>query len=263
MLDNMKICRYAIGNNQHARRVFVPENPGIIALTSGVAKFFLRNRNFVTAEGDVFFADPSYLPRIGYLALSSSGAEFAWISLGAQPTSLIPDFSACEPYRPRRSTEITSFIRTLLAIDNCNPGIAECRTVEQCLSQALLEISMSDKDVEEVSETTSERIKPVLDYMREHFDEHISLDTLANLAGYSRYHFVRFFAKVVGDTPHRYLTSLRTEVAAQWLDAGTDATVAFIGRMCGFPNPTSFARAFRQYAGVTPSEYRARHNGIT
>src|SRR5271166_307767 len=257
MLDDLQVRRVVTETTQQTRGVFVAERPGLVAVMSGVVKFFLRRGHFVAAEGDVFLAHPDYLPRVEYLALSSSGAEFVYTSFGASPVDPVPGSAARAQCRPRRNVAATSALRVLLAVADSEHEGADRRAVELGLRQAFWEAWTSDEKVGGVDET-DDRLVPVLTYMREHFDEHISLDVLAELTGYSRFHFVRFFTEVVGDTPYRYLTALRLEVATRWLDAGNDATVAFIGRECGFPSSTAFTRAFRRHTGVTPSEYRTR-----
>lgn len=104
-----------------------------------------------------------------------------------------------------------------------------------------------------------ERLTPALQYMHEHLTEPISLDVLAGLTGYSRFHFTRLFTEIQGDTPHHYLTAVRVGTAQRWFDAATGDTIAYVGRQCGFSSAAGFSRAFRRHVGVTPSEYRARH----
>lgn len=257
MLDDLQVRRIVTGTAQQTRGVFVAERPGLVAVMSGVVKFFLRRVDFVAAEGDVFLVHPNYLPRVEYRALSSSGAEFVWTSFAASPVDPVPGSAADDQYRPRRNVAVTSVLRVLLAVADSEHESADRRAVERWLRRALWAAWTPDENMLGADETHW-RLAPVLTYMREHFDEHINLDVLAELTGYSRFYFVRFFTEVVGDSPHRYLTALRVDVATRWLDAGTDATVAFIGRACGFPSSTAFTRAFRQYVGMTPSEYRAR-----
>lgn len=263
MLDDLQVRRVVTGTTQQERGVFVTERPGLIAVMSGVVKFFVQRKNFVTAEGDVFLVHPDHGSRVEYLALSGPGAEFACTSFGASPVDPSPpDSAAVDAYQPRRNVAATSVLRVLLTIGGSGHESADRRAVERCLRRALWAASALEDNVAGPYEPDG-RLAPALNYMREHFDEHIDLDVLAELTGYSRFHFVRFFAEVVGDTPHRYLTALRVDVATRWLDAGTDTTVAFIGRACGFPSSAAFTRAFRQYVGVTPSEYRARHKAAS
>jgi AraC family transcriptional regulator len=53
------------------------------------------------------------------------------------------------------------------------------------------------------------QVRKVTNYMREHLDEPIGLDMLADLAGLSRFHFCTAFRLATGCTPHNWLVKLR------------------------------------------------------
>lgn len=71
-------------------------------------------------------------------------------------------------------------------------------------------------------------------------------------------HLTRTFAKCLGLPPIHYLSRLRAERAAVML-ARTDDAVAAIGAAVGWPDPPYFSRRFRALFGVSPREYRHRH----
>jgi AraC family L-rhamnose operon transcriptional activator RhaR len=75
-------------------------------------------------------------------------------------------------------------------------------------------------------------------------------------------HLARTFAKCLGVPPIHYLSRLRAERAAVML-ARTDDSVASIGAAVGWPDPAYFSRRFRAVLGVSPREYRQRHQGGT
>lgn len=71
-------------------------------------------------------------------------------------------------------------------------------------------------------------------------------------------HLARTFARCLGLPPIHYLSRLRAERAAAML-ARTDDPVASIGAAVGWPDPAYFSRRFRAEFGVSPREYRHRH----
>jgi AraC family transcriptional regulator len=84
----------------------------------------------------------------------------------------------------------------------------------------------------------------------------LTLDTLAQEAGLSRYHFLRTFERVTGVTPHQYVLRARLREAAIRLVAAPD-TVIDIALDAGFGDVSNFNRAFRAEFGVSPSKYRS------
>ncbi|MFE5815674.1 helix-turn-helix domain-containing protein [Streptomyces sp. NPDC056479] len=102
----------------------------------------------------------------------------------------------------------------------------------------------------------SRQLETILAYMRENLSQSVSLDDLASLVSFSRFHFVRCFKAATGSTPYRYLTDLRIDLARKYLENGND-TIALIGQRCGFSGSGQFSRSFRRIVGCTPSQYRA------
>jgi AraC-like DNA-binding protein len=95
---------------------------------------------------------------------------------------------------------------------------------------------------------------------RDWADPGLDLDAVAAHAGYSRYHFVRAFKAVYGETPGQYLTHRRIERAEEYLRVA-DLTVTEICHLVGFSSLGTFSATFRTRTGLSPSEYRKKHVG--
>lgn len=92
------------------------------------------------------------------------------------------------------------------------------------------------------------------DYMRANIASNISLETLAELAGLSPYHFLRVFKAVKGLPPHTFQTQLRIDLARKLLSQGED--IADVAYRTGFSDQCHFSRKFRQFTGATPRQYK-------
>jgi AraC family transcriptional regulator len=97
-------------------------------------------------------------------------------------------------------------------------------------------------------------LKRVVDKMQV-LDNELSLESLAQESGYSRVHFVRMFRAATGRSPHNYLLNLRIERARELL-SNPALSLTDIALDCGFSSHSHMTRVFRQFLGVTPSEYR-------
>ncbi len=93
--------------------------------------------------------------------------------------------------------------------------------------------------------------------MDRHFDEPLDLDTLARVAGVSKYHLVRSFEATYDETPIRYLTRRRIE-RAQDLLRHANLTVTEICMLVGFSSVGSFSVRFKTVVGESPTAYRDR-----
>jgi AraC family transcriptional regulator len=102
-------------------------------------------------------------------------------------------------------------------------------------------------------------LRQVLDYIEDNLSEDIALDGLAEVAGYSVFHFARKFALAMGVSPGRYISQKRLENAKTELAAGK-LTLVEIALNAQFSSQASFTRAFHRATGMTPMEYRRRRS---
>jgi AraC-like DNA-binding protein len=84
----------------------------------------------------------------------------------------------------------------------------------------------------------------------------LTLKTLAQEAGLSRYQLIRGFARQLGLTPHAYILQRRVALARRLIRAGQD--FADIALSCGFCDQSHLNRCFVRYLGVTPGQYSSR-----
>ena len=98
-------------------------------------------------------------------------------------------------------------------------------------------------------------IRQVIDHCMEHISDPITVDDLADVAGYSRYHFSRLFAASQGISPAAFVKDLRLKQAVRLLQTEL-MTVKEIADSCGFEDASYFCKAFRQAYKVSPGEYR-------
>jgi AraC family transcriptional regulator len=84
-----------------------------------------------------------------------------------------------------------------------------------------------------------------------------SLEEMAEQAGVSPWHFCRVFRKATGVSPHQYVMKVKLERAQQMLMA-SESALSKIADSLGFTSQSHFTRAFHQFAGETPSDFRRR-----
>jgi AraC-like DNA-binding protein len=89
-------------------------------------------------------------------------------------------------------------------------------------------------------------------YVESHFDQKISLDTLASMAGLSPHHFARAFRESMGVPPHGYVLRRRLEHVEQML-RDTQLPLSQIALAVGFSDQSHLARHFRRLTGMPPS----------
>ena len=72
----------------------------------------------------------------------------------------------------------------------------------------------------------------------------------------SRSQLTRWFNRLVGMSPNRFIIQQRITLATQWLEFSNDS-VSEIAYRLGYKNPSFFTRQFKQTTGKSPSEYKS------
>jgi len=100
------------------------------------------------------------------------------------------------------------------------------------------------------------RINKAFDYIELNLEKPMTLDELAAVANFSKYHFNRIFHSLVGETPFQFVQRLRLEKAASFMLANKYEKISEIAFKCGFSDGSIFSRNFRNYFKISPSQYR-------
>lgn len=102
------------------------------------------------------------------------------------------------------------------------------------------------------------RVRKVIALMEENYHRELSLDVLARSVRLSRWHLGHLFKNEVGASPSRYLRALRMRRAGVLL-ATTFLNVKEIMYKVGVRDQSHFAKDFKSFYGLTPTQYRAAH----
>ena len=102
----------------------------------------------------------------------------------------------------------------------------------------------------------SEVITASMTYINNHYKQDLSLEDVAEFAGFSRYYFSRSFKKQTGYSFKDYLCEKRLQVATDLL-IRTDKSMKDVAAESGFGSVATFNRVFREKKGCTPTQFRA------
>lgn len=102
------------------------------------------------------------------------------------------------------------------------------------------------------------KISQVIDYVKTHYMQPISLDDVSQIACYNKQYFTRIFKKHMKTTFLEYLNEVRIRHIFDEL-IYTDVSISEIAERNGFTNNKNFQKVFRKSYGCTPSEMRKKY----
>lgn len=111
------------------------------------------------------------------------------------------------------------------------------------------------KEVFARKERDIKRLRPLFEFMNQHYTERISLEQANSIVGMSKSHFIRFFRGVTGQPFVGYLNHFRV-AKAQELLSSTDKSIAEVSQEVGFCDQSYFGILFRRFVHMSPLQYR-------
>ncbi len=102
-------------------------------------------------------------------------------------------------------------------------------------------------------------LNSALDYIEQHAQLDFDVAALAAHCCVSESRLYHIFKSRLGTTPVRYRNEIRVENAAHYLRT-TDSSIDRIAELCGFHSAAYFRETFREFTGLTPTEYRSMAN---
>ncbi len=92
-------------------------------------------------------------------------------------------------------------------------------------------------------------------YIRNHMDEPLNREVLADVAGFSVPHLHRIFTGSTGESIASYIRRVRLQRAGNKLRWGA-VDITEVALAAGYTSHAAFSKAFKQQYGLTPSEFR-------
>ncbi|MGW5862752.1 GlxA family transcriptional regulator [Streptomyces sp. NPDC055239] len=157
------------------------------------------------------------------------------------------------------SAGVTAGIDLALALVEEDLGRDEALTVARHLVVFLRRPGNQAQFSAQLSAQTARRepLRELQQWITEHPEEDLCVESLAARARLSPRHFARAFQTETGMTPGKYVERVRVEHARRLLEETSDG-VEEVSRACGYGTPEAMRRAFVKILGSAPAEYRRR-----
>lgn len=99
------------------------------------------------------------------------------------------------------------------------------------------------------------KLKNVIKYIYDNYNKPLHINELSKIAGYSEYHFIRFFKSQTGKTCTNFINALRIEKSLDLL-INTNLSITEIAFNVGYDDVSYFIKVFKRLTSSTPSNYR-------
>jgi AraC-like DNA-binding protein len=226
----------------------------IAVMERGAASFTVDDRSERAERGECFVLEPEVV----HTGVPAVPEGWAYKVLYLEP-ELLADWDGRDATAPRAARwvvfEDPQLQRALLAVHHALAREPDPLARDHALLRAVAALRPHLRPTPNASRKRVEHaaVRRALRYVRERWDQPISLAELAAVAGLSRFELARRFAAQVGLPAHAYQTDLRVNHARAMLRTGR--APAEVALACGFADQAHLTRTFRRIVGVPPGRY--------
>ncbi len=223
-------------------------------------------------EGEIYFI-PSGELHVVYPPSVSNGVRFIYLFDLSVMTHL-KDFAGIQPMLSapflvtrKNSPEIYSDVFDLLMqmqIEYFRQNLYSELTVYSLLMTMFVKLGTNYSNMLATADIQAgkqreyiKQFNDLLAYIDEHYMDALTLEDMASLMGFSKFHFSRLFKDYTGYTFCDYLNYRRIKATEELLPRA-NLSITEIAMQVGFSSISTFNRLFRLYKKCSPSEYRSK-----
>lgn len=204
-----------------------------------------------TANGKSFLSD------LNHSVILPKGCSYEWLCTKSGHCFIIEfecEKTFEEPFSffVKNGEKILKMFKDLEYKRNLKKPMTELESIRDTYSIIL---ALTQTESEQYLPTEKQKkIAPAIEYISQHYNENITNEKLAAIAGMSTVYFRKLFTSVLGVSPISYARNLRIEKAKEMLKSDY-GTLSDISRSLGYPNLYDFSRDFKKHTGVAPSKH--------
>lgn len=233
------------------RRKYV-DNLLLMLVEHGSMRLEYRGRSYTAKPGDIILMDctfPQYYDTPDYV-------EFYWMHISG-----LNAFDLCEHltsvhdgivHRTPNNGKAAELLRLLVSQYANNQPVGDAE--QSRLLYNILCYLMPSVQVSAQSDQNGP-VQKVIDYIRAHLSEDLSLERLATEVYLSPSHLIRLFRAETQHSPHEYIVLLRMD-RAKYLLKTTTIPIKTIAYEVGYRSESSFSGAFTERIGISPRKFR-------
>lgn len=226
-------------------------------ILEGRGEFYADNNRYPLTKGQGFLIEPDY--QTEYRSDADDPWTYVWVGFSGKKAKDIlnsigisqafPVFTCEDKLHPEQ------YVKDMLRHNSANTSDLYRQTAMLYLFFSCL--TKANKSSINFESRGNVYVAHAIRYIQNHYSEPIRIEELARYVGLNRSYLSTLFKKHTGLSPLKYLQTFRLTKAAHLLSM-TQLSIASIAFSCGYQEPESFHKIFRQTTGLSPTQYRVK-----
>ena len=236
----------------------------ILYLNTGKMLYNVEGTDYMLSEGDMIFTLPYEMHSFSFPDPCRYERQFFHIypEMIKPVEDIIPDIGFKEPGKRCciPASEVSRF-----GLDIIFRGLEGCTDPKTPETDALvfsyaiqilvkLHSVITSEDLTAVKAPENKNVRMIIEYIDKHYTEHIELSDIAGYMYMDKSYIGRLFKRHTGISIMLYVNMKRIVLAKNMIFSGIPPTEVF--QRCGFNDYSTFYRAFKRYAGVSPEQLK-------
>ncbi len=221
-------------------------------VAKGSERFFLGGGTVDAKEGSFIFFRP--YEKQEHICVGDKKAEFYFVHFDAPEDFDLFGLQSSTIYDSDADSTVSDLFSEIISELQTKRAMYE-KICAAKLMELIGQLARREADEKVSRDRYGSQISFVIQNMNREFFEDRSLEDYADMCKMSRFHFLRVFKEVTGQSPMEYRNSIRIEHAKRILEE-EDIPVSDVGLRVGYASPTYFCDAFKKKVGSSPQKYR-------
>ncbi|MHC5268629.1 AraC family transcriptional regulator [Enterococcus sp. LJL98] len=249
-----QVCPPAHAYGPHRRSHFL-----LHFIAKGRGTFSVDGKDYALSQGDFFLIQPEI--ETFYQADEEEPWEYYWIGFHGKKVNEVLAYLQIDPQKHvgKAKNEALVLQRFESILRPAILGDSNQLLIQQYLFEILGAFYPPDTTKQTVAEEKRRYRYAFVAYVQHHYhNPNLQISVIAENFGLNKSYFSQVIKSEMGMTPNEYLSFFRMEESGR-LFIRSEKSVKEVAFLVGYENPLTFSRAFKNFHGVSPLEYRKKH----
>lgn len=225
-------------------------------ILEGKGEFIVNETHYGLSAGKGFLIEPDH--QTTYISDGEEPWTYIWVGFSGGDAKRIVSSLGLSQEQPifkcEQKEKLTDCILGMIEHEHSN---AEDTFYSLAMLYLFLStVAASDRGVS-VRQDSNLYVDQAIAYIRDHITEPLQAEEVARYVGLNRSYLSTLFKQHTGLSPLRYIQQFRLTKAQHLLES-SQLSVAAIAYSCGYQQPESLIKIFKQQYGISPSSYRKK-----
>lgn len=223
---------------------------------NGEGKLLIDHKEYIIEKGMAFIFHPNIPHEYYPIKEPWSIRWIIFLGNGVEPLLKAINFGMFEVFKIKNLDEVNYVYNRLYKILSSKKASNMLEASGILYSFLTSMINLIEPEVSENSIPMSAKLDTIIEYIKDNYQNEISLDELADLAGISPSYLCRLFKQVYKMSPFTYILRSRINAAKEMLLNYPDRNIKNIALESGFHNVSYFGSVFRKMEKYSPKQFR-------